>query len=82
KVIEARRQKNLFTTIFVLTDRNRNSPHHAQLAQPAFGTSTRFSHLEIPTHTIWLGACSHALPEDVFAKRIKSLLSLSVQDLT
>ncbi|CAB80454.1 putative protein [Arabidopsis thaliana] len=82
KVIEDRRQKNLFTTIFVLTDRNRNSAHQAQLAQPDFVTSTRFSHLEIPTHTIWLGACNHALPEDVFAKRIKSLLSLSVQDLT
>ncbi|CAE6153515.1 unnamed protein product [Arabidopsis arenosa] len=82
KVIEDRRQKNLFTTIFVLTDRNKNSAHEAQLAQADFVSSTRFSHLEIPTHTIWLGACNHALSEDVFAKRIKSLLSLSVQDLT
>ncbi|KAG7544669.1 von Willebrand factor type A [Arabidopsis suecica] len=80
KVIEDRRQKNLFTTIFVLTDRN--SAHEAQLAQADFVSSTRFSHLEIPTHTIWLGACNHALSVDVFAKRIKSLLSLSVQDLT
>ncbi|KAG7539985.1 von Willebrand factor type A [Arabidopsis thaliana x Arabidopsis arenosa] len=82
KVIEDRRQKNLFTTIFVLTDRSMNSAHQAQLAQADFVSSTRFSHLEIPTHTIWLGACNHALSEDVFAKRIKSLLSLSVQDLT
>lgn len=82
KVIEDRRQKNLFTTIFVLTDRNKNSAHEAQLAQPDFVTSTRFSHLEIPTHTFWLSACNHALAEDVFPKRIKSLLSLSVQDLT
>ncbi|XP_010446613.1 PREDICTED: uncharacterized protein LOC104729374 [Camelina sativa] len=77
KVIEDRRQKNLFTTIFVLTDRK--AQHQAQLAQQDFVTSTRFSHLEIPTHTVWLGACNH---DDVFAKRIKSLLSLSVQDLT
>ncbi|XP_023635691.1 uncharacterized protein LOC111829768 [Capsella rubella] len=76
KVIEDRRQKNLFTTIFVLTDRK------AHQAQPEFVTSTRFSHLEIPTHTIWLGACNHDLHDDVFAKRVKSLLSLSAQDLT
>uniref|UniRef100_A0A1J3DAU1 RING-type E3 ubiquitin transferase n=1 Tax=Noccaea caerulescens TaxID=107243 RepID=A0A1J3DAU1_NOCCA len=80
KVIEDRRQKNLFTTIFVLTDRNRNSTHQAQLAHFDFVSSTRFSHLEIPTHTIWLGACNHE--EDALAKRIKGLLSLSVQDLT
>lgn len=79
KVIEDRRQNHLFTTIFVLTDRK---AHQAQLAQPDFVTSTRFSHLEIPTHTIWLGACNHALLDDVFAKRVKSLLSLAVQDLT
>ncbi|XP_010437171.1 PREDICTED: uncharacterized protein LOC104720969 [Camelina sativa] len=77
KVIEDRRQKNLFTTIFVLTDRKAH--HQAQLAQQDFVKSTRFSHLEIPTHTLWLVACNH---DDVFAKRIKSLLSLSVQDLT
>lgn len=77
KVIEDRRQKNLFTTIFVLTDRNKKSAHQAQLgAHSDFVTSTR---LEIPTHTIWLGACNC---EDAFAKRIKGLLSLSVSDLT
>ncbi|CAN8229040.1 unnamed protein product [Cochlearia groenlandica] len=76
KVIEDRRQKNRFTTIFVLTDRKSNSTHSD------FVSSTRFSSLGIPTHTIWLGACNHGLPEDALAKRIKSLLSLSVQDLT
>ncbi|CAA7035927.1 unnamed protein product [Microthlaspi erraticum] len=81
KVIEDRRQKNPFTTIFVLTDRNRNlSTHQAQLAHSDFVSSTRFSHSEIPTHTIWLGACNHE--EDALGKRIKCLLSLSVQDLT
>ncbi|XP_024004327.1 uncharacterized protein LOC112081844 [Eutrema salsugineum] len=79
KVIEDRRQKNLFTTIFVLTDRYRSSAHQAQLAHSDFVTSTRVSHSEIPTHTIYLGACK---PEDAFAKRIKGLLSLSVQELT
>ncbi|VVB09852.1 unnamed protein product [Arabis nemorensis] len=70
KVIEDRRQKNLFTTIFVLTDRNKNSAHQAQWAH---------ARLEIPTHTIWLDARNR---EDAFAKRLKSLLSLSVSDLT
>ncbi|CAH2076143.1 unnamed protein product [Thlaspi arvense] len=77
KVIEDRRQKNLFTTIFVLTDRDRNSAHQAQ-----FISSTRVCHSEIPTHTFYLGACNHLHPEEAFAKSIKGLMSLSVQDLT
>ncbi|KAL0739595.1 hypothetical protein Bca4012_015805 [Brassica carinata] len=72
KVIEDRRQKNLFATIFVLTD-------SAHQAQSDFVSSTRVSQLEIPTHTLYLGACN---PEDAFAKRIRGLLSVSVQDLT
>ncbi|KAJ0240846.1 E3 ubiquitin-protein ligase EDA40 [Hirschfeldia incana] len=75
KVIEDRRQKNLFATIFVLTD-------SAHQAQSDFVSSTRVSQLEIPTHTLYLGACNKVIPEDVFAKRIKGLLSVSVQDLT
>ncbi|CAF2032785.1 unnamed protein product [Brassica oleracea] len=75
KVIEDRRQRNLFATIFVLTD-------SAHQAQSDFVSSTRVSLLEIPTHTLYLGACSKVIPEDVFAKRIKGLLSVSVQDLT
>lgn len=72
KVIEDRRQKNLFATIFVLTD-------SAHQAQSDFVSSTRVSQFDIPTHTLYLGASN---PEDVFAKRIKGLLSVSVQDLT
>ncbi|KAJ4873513.1 Zinc finger (C3HC4-type RING finger) family protein [Raphanus sativus] len=72
KVIEDRRQKNLFATIFVLTD-------SAHQAQSDFVSSTRVSQFEIPTHTLYFGASN---PEDVFAKRIKGLLSVSVQDLT
>ncbi|CAN7120322.1 unnamed protein product [Brassica rapa subsp. narinosa] len=75
KVIEDRRQRNLFATIFVLTD-------SAHQAQSDFVSSTRVSLLEIPTHTLYLGACTKVIPEDVFAKRIKGLLSVSVQDLT
>ncbi|CAF2133593.1 unnamed protein product [Brassica napus] len=75
KVIEDRRQRNLFATIFVLTD-------SAHQAQSDFVSSTRVSLLEIPTHTLYLGACTKVIPEDVLAKRIKGLLSVSVQDLT
>ncbi|CAH8325931.1 unnamed protein product [Eruca vesicaria subsp. sativa] len=70
KVIEDRRERNLFATIFVLTD-------SAHQAHSDFVSSTRVS--EIPTHTLHLGAC---VAEDVFAKRIRGLLSVSVQDLT
>lgn len=65
KVLDDRRQKNPFTTVFVLTDRQAH--HAAQLA-----------HSRITVHTIWL---SHAFPEDAFARRINGYLSLSVQDL-
>uniref|UniRef100_A0A1J3HH06 Uncharacterized protein n=1 Tax=Noccaea caerulescens TaxID=107243 RepID=A0A1J3HH06_NOCCA len=67
KVLEDRRQKNPFTTVFVLTDRQ---AHQAQMA-----------HSKIPVHTIWLGAWDHAFPEDAFARSINGYLSLSVQDL-
>ncbi|KFK30420.1 hypothetical protein AALP_AA7G258700 [Arabis alpina] len=62
KVIEDRRQKNLFTTIFVLTDKAHDKAQWAEF--------------EIPTHTVWFNR------EEAFAKRVKSLLSLSVSDLT
>ncbi|XP_010531335.1 PREDICTED: uncharacterized protein LOC104807655 isoform X1 [Tarenaya hassleriana] len=81
KVVEDRRQKNLFSTIFVLT--GRHSDYQAQRAQLDV-SSTRISQLDIPVHTIRLdgiGACNQLLPEDAFAKRVNSLLSLSVQDL-
>lgn len=65
KVLDDRRQKNPFTTVFVLTDRQ---AHQAQSA-----------HSRIPV--IWLGAWDHALHEDAFARSINGYLSLSVQDL-
>ncbi|KAG7641707.1 Zinc finger RING-type [Arabidopsis suecica] len=65
KVLDDRRQKNPFTAVFVLTDRQAH-----QVAQLA--------HSRIPIHTIWL---SHAIPEDTFARTINGYLSLSVQDL-
>ncbi|XP_023639925.1 uncharacterized protein LOC111830981 [Capsella rubella] len=65
KVLDDRRQKNPFTTVFVLTDRQAHQA--AQLA-----------HSRIPVHTVWL---THAFPEDAFARSINGYLSLSVQDL-
>ncbi|KAG7567316.1 von Willebrand factor type A [Arabidopsis thaliana x Arabidopsis arenosa] len=65
KVLDDRRQKNPFTTVFVLTDRQAHQA--AQLA-----------HSRIPIHAIWL---SHTLPEDAFARTINGYLSLSVQEL-
>ncbi|KAG2308067.1 hypothetical protein Bca4012_082888 [Brassica carinata] len=65
KVLEDRRQKNPFATVFVLTDRQ---AHQAQLA-----------HSKIPV--VWLGAWEHVVSEDAFARSINGYLSLSVQDL-
>ncbi|CAF2277177.1 unnamed protein product [Brassica napus] len=65
KVLEDRRQKNPFATVFVLTDRQ---AHQAQLA-----------YSKIPV--VWLGAWDHAVSEDAFARSINGYLSLSVQDL-
>ncbi|KFK34861.1 hypothetical protein AALP_AA5G202700 [Arabis alpina] len=67
KVLEDRRQKNPFATVFVLTDRQAHQAHVA--------------HSRIPVQTIWLGAWDHAFPEDAFARSINGYLSLSVQDL-
>ncbi|XP_010555428.1 PREDICTED: uncharacterized protein LOC104824927 [Tarenaya hassleriana] len=84
KVVEDRRQKNLFASIFVLTGRHSGQAHEAQIYENLprlVVSSTRFSPLEIPVHTICLdGVC--AWPEDALAKRVNGLLSLSVQNLT
>ncbi|KAJ0260452.1 E3 ubiquitin-protein ligase WAVH1 [Hirschfeldia incana] len=65
KVLEDRRQKNPFATVFVLTDRQ---AHQAQLA-----------HSKIPV--VWIGAWDQAVSEEGFARSINGYLSLSVQDL-
>ncbi|KAL8476800.1 hypothetical protein ACS0TY_029195 [Phlomoides rotata] len=72
KVIEDRREKNPTASILLLTDGHRGGP-------PV--STTRFSHMEIPLHSVNLSACLNAPPDDKFAKCITGLVSLAIQDL-
>lgn len=72
KVIEDRREKNPAASILLLSDGHRGGP---------LVSSTRFSHLEIPVHTVNLSACLHAPPGDYLARCITGLLSQVVQEL-
>ncbi|XP_057784340.1 probable E3 ubiquitin-protein ligase EDA40 [Salvia miltiorrhiza] len=72
KVIEDRREKNPAASILLLSDGHRGSP---------LVSSTRFSHMEIPVHTVNLSACVNAPPGDQLPKSITGLLSQVMQEL-
>lgn len=72
KVIEDRREKNPAASILLLSDGHRGAP---------LVSSTRFSQLEIPVHSVNLSACVHAPPGDQLGKCITGLLSQVMQDL-
>lgn len=72
KVIEDRREKNPAASILLLSDGHRGGP---------LVSSTRFSHMEIPVHTVNLSACLNAPPGDYLSRCITGLLSQVVQDL-
>ncbi|XP_050205506.1 E3 ubiquitin-protein ligase WAVH1 [Mercurialis annua] len=88
KVIEDRRVKNPVSSIIIISngqdDRSHmNSFNHKRSSMMAV-SSTRFSHLGIPVHSISLentSALSHALHEDSIAKFVTGLLKVSVQDV-
>ncbi|KAL6551817.1 hypothetical protein OROGR_007971 [Orobanche gracilis] len=71
KVIEDRRERNPTARIMLITDGCRSD---------VVVTSTRFSHLEIPVHSVSLSACLNAPPDDTVAKCITGLLDDVVQD--
>ncbi|XP_051126877.1 E3 ubiquitin-protein ligase WAV3-like [Andrographis paniculata] len=69
KVIEDRREKNPASSILLFSDGHRGGP---------MVSSTRFSHYEIPLHSVNLSACLKSPPaDDTFAE----LLNVAVQDL-
>lgn len=72
KVIEDRREKNPAASILLLSDGHRGG---------LLVSSTRFSHMEIPVHTVNLSACLNAPPGDYLSRCITGLLSQVVQDL-
>ncbi|KAL2499520.1 Zinc finger (C3HC4-type RING finger) family protein [Abeliophyllum distichum] len=72
KVIEDRREKNPSASIMLFSDGHSNGP---------LVSSTRFSHTEIPVHSVSLNSCLNAPQDDTIAKCIGSLLSVVIQDL-
>lgn len=87
KVLEDRREKNPVATIMLLSeghdDLGSGPGNQKQRSSPVV-SSTRFTHMDIPVHTIAFNdsaACGHAPSEDVFAKCVGSLLSVVLQDL-
>lgn len=73
KVIEDRREVNPRASIVLLSDGHRGGP---------LVSSTVFSDLDIPLHSVSLDACLNAPHEDIFAKCICRLLSVVIEDLS
>ncbi|XP_044470552.1 probable E3 ubiquitin-protein ligase EDA40 [Mangifera indica] len=81
KVLEDRRERNSFSTILILSQRNSSSNQGRSLPVVS---STRFSHSDIPVHSIGFsdnGASNHPPHDEAFSKFIGRLLSVEVQDL-
>ncbi|EEF33477.1 protein binding protein, putative [Ricinus communis] len=84
KVIEDRRVKNPVASIIIISNGQDDRSHINSVNQKMTVSSTRFSHLEIPVHSVSLDNISvsnHAPLEDAIAKSIAGLLSVSVQEL-
>ena len=87
KVLEDRREKNPVTSIILLSDGHdsRFTNLSSNQKYPLLVSSTSFSNLEIPVHSVTIpdgGACSQALLDDSFAKCVGGLLNVVAQDLT
>lgn len=72
KVIEDRREKNPAASILLLSDGHRSGP---------LVSSTRFSAMEIPVHSVNLNACLNSPPGDKITKCITGLLSQVMQEV-
>lgn len=81
KVLEDRRERNPVASILVLSE-----SHNERTSTRVKSITTRFSHLEIPVHSVEFGqggsgAFNHAPSDEAFAKCVDGLLSVVVQDL-
>ncbi|CAK9155648.1 unnamed protein product [Ilex paraguariensis] len=84
KVIEDRREKNPVASILLISDGHDERSPPTQTSRSSFVITTRFTHLEIPVHSIVFNrtsAYNHWPSEDAFAKCVGGLLSVVVQDL-
>lgn len=81
KVLEDRRESNTFASIMVLSECN---PSCQDRTSPVVVSSTRFSHLDIPVHSVGFSNVSPCNPtpyDEAFANCVGGLLSVVVQDL-
>ncbi|KAF2283844.1 hypothetical protein GH714_016457 [Hevea brasiliensis] len=82
KVIEDRREKNPVASIIIISNGQDDRSYANSFAQKRSSrmvSSTRFSHLEIPVHSIGLGdisACKNSPPADALAKCARFIHSL------
>ncbi|GAB2269552.1 hypothetical protein Dimus_004472 [Dionaea muscipula] len=81
KVLEDRREKNPVASIILLSDGHDEEVHgggsnHQRLPQPCHDSSIRFAHIEIPVRSF---GCEPV--EDAFARCVRGILSVVVQDL-
>ncbi|KAF8050715.1 hypothetical protein N665_1897s0004 [Sinapis alba] len=89
KVVEDRRERNPSVSILVLSDGQDQSEAvtKAKLNStrvPFVVSTTRFSRLEIPVHSVWIASQSalhHAPLRDAFTERIASLLNVILHDV-
>ncbi|CAH8364075.1 unnamed protein product [Eruca vesicaria subsp. sativa] len=85
KVVEDRRERNPSVSIFVLSDGQDHSEAVTKATRVPFVVSTtRFSRLEIPVHSVWIASQSalhHAPLRDAFTERIASLLNVVLHDV-
>ncbi|KAM0971023.1 hypothetical protein ACFX15_018420 [Malus domestica] len=76
KVIQDRREKNVVASIMLLLNAAQPKTNQKRSSSPVV-SSTRFSHLDIPVHTVAVGDGCH----DAVVKCVGGLLSVVVQDL-
>ncbi|KAJ4897171.1 Zinc finger (C3HC4-type RING finger) family protein [Raphanus sativus] len=87
KVVEDRRERNPSASILVLSDGQDQAVTKAKLNSaraPFVVSTTRFSRLEIPVHSVWIASQSalhHAPLRDAFTERIASLLYVVLHDV-
>lgn len=84
KVLEDRREKNSVACIVVLSDIVDSRAVNASFQKISLVSSTRLSNMEVPIHAVRFPKeceCTHALPDEILAKCINSLLTVVARDV-
>jgi len=84
KVLEDRREKNSVACIVVLSDIVDSRAVSASYQKISLVSSTRLLNMKVPIHAVRFpkeSECTHALPDEILAKCINSLLTVVAQDV-